>query len=159
MKWGEEEKMPVLSEHVSTCVCLWRCQHIGDTLDKILSNRSCSPRSGQTAVSKSYTHTHTLFLLLWPWQTPWKAQIKKPIMLPWAAHRETTKSSCQNNRERETKREKAKKCQWRRGRDSLFKCLSHCIFHIAQFLKVNDYPLFHGNKARQNWKWSERSHN
>lgn len=123
------------------CVCLWRCQQIGDTLDKILSNRSCSPRSGQTAVSKSY-HTHTLVLelLLWPWQTAWKAQIKKPIMLPPSCPPRDHEIKL-SEQQRETKRESKAASAPYREPESLFKCLSESVDVLqCMFLSVNHYP-------------------
>ncbi len=140
-----EEKTAVLSEHVSTCVCV--CDAVSRSETRLI--RFCligAAPHGRVRQPFPKATTHTLFLLLWPWQTAWKAQIKKPIMLPWAAHRETTKSSCQNNRE-ETKRGKAK-----REPPSLFKFVSescgcftlHCSLRRRLLCSTN-VQSFHGN--------------
>ncbi len=141
-----EEKTAVLSEHVSTCVCV--CDAVSRSETRLI--RFCligAAPHGRVRQPFPKATTHTLFLLLWPWQTAWKAQIKKPIMLPWAAHQETTKSSCQNNRERDKERESKERttefvqvCEWKCGCFTL-----HCSLRRRLLCSTN-LQSFHGNK-------------
>lgn len=159
-RWSRGTKrreMAVLSEHVSTCVCV--CDAVSRSETRLI--RFCligaAPHGRvRQPLSKATTHTHTLFLLLWPWQTAWKAQIKKPIMLPWAAHRETMKSSCQNNRERDKERTtefvqvSERKCAW-----MLYIAFSQETFVSA----VQFYNLFMGIKKATIKSQLRESHN
>lgn len=145
-----------MSARVCVCVCLWRCQQIGDTLDKILSNRSCSPRSGQTAVSKSYSHTRThtrSSSSSGPDRHHEKLRLRSPSCCP-ELPTERPRNQAVRTTERETKREKAKECRWRRGRESLFKRVSN-VYLYCTISQSKRLAPFHGSALKAKHKWEK----
>jgi len=122
---------------VCVCVCLWRCQQIGDTLDKILSNRSCSPRSGQTAVSKSYSHSLSHIhssSSSGPDRHHEKLRLRSPSCCP-ELPTERPRNQAVRTTEKETKREKSKGVPVVERTREFVQVCQQCIFILHNFFK------------------------